>query len=142
MSKSHDVMRLNVDGRELATILAALRFHQDENLQGGDIPDKVVGDIATDGGTLNPLGFGEVDRLCRRLNLDSEVAALYIEPPHRESGKEPLFRVIYVIDVNAANPREAAEHVHQIMADPESMAPSLQIIDHTGTVVTVDLSET
>jgi hypothetical protein len=31
---------LVVDGRELATILAALRFHQGENLRGSsDIPD-------------------------------------------------------------------------------------------------------
>jgi hypothetical protein len=138
-----EAMLLRVDQRELATILAALRFHQDENLQGGgEIPDRVVDDIATDGGTLKPLNFGEVDRLCQRLNLESETAGLNIEPPHRESGVEPLFRVVYIIDVNAVNPREAAEHVHQIMTDPESMAPSLQVIDHTGTAVTVDLSDT
>jgi len=51
---------LCVDRRELATILAALRFHQDENLQGAEkIADRVVGDIATDGGTLKPLDFAK-----------------------------------------------------------------------------------
>lgn len=135
--------RIQVNRRELATILAALRFHQDENLQGGEpIPDKVVGDIATDDGTLKPLDSGEVNRLCQSLNLESETIELNIEPPHRESGAEPLFRVVYVIDVNAANPREAAEHVHHIMTDPELMVPSLQVIDHTGAAVTVDLSDT
>jgi hypothetical protein len=39
-------------------------------------------------------------------------------------------------------PHAAAEFVHQIMTDPESMPPSLQIIDHTGTTVTVDLNAT
>jgi hypothetical protein len=135
--------RIQVDRRELATILAALRFHQDENLQGGGrIADKVMDDIATDGGTLKALDFGEVDRLCQRLNLESEVAGLDIEPPHRDSGAEPLFRVVYVIDINAANPRAAAEYVHHIMTDPESMAPAFQVIDHAGTPVTIDLSGT
>jgi hypothetical protein len=61
---------LRVSRRELATILAALRFHQDENLQGGGaIADQVIGEIATDGGTLEALGFAEVEELCQRLNL-------------------------------------------------------------------------
>ncbi len=137
-----DRILLRVDRRELATILAALRFHQDENLQGTEqIADQVVGDIATDGETLIPLNHGEVGRLCQRLNCEAQPAGLNIEPPHKESiGAESLFRVVYVIDVNAATPCEAAEQVHQIMTDPESMAPSLEIIDHTGATVTVDLS--
>jgi len=57
--------------RELATVLAALRFHQDENLQGGaGIPDEAIRDIASDGGRLEPLNLDEVGRLCERLNLD------------------------------------------------------------------------
>ena len=139
-----DSLILRVNQRELATILAALRFHQDENLQGGEaIPDKVVSDIATDGGTLQPLDFAEVEELCQRLNLDTEpVAGLHIDPPPRESGEEPLFRVVYFIDVNAANARDAADFTHQIMVDPESLLPVLQVIDHAGTTVTVDLSTT
>jgi hypothetical protein len=35
MRKSKEYFTLRVSRRELATILAALRFHQDENLQGG-----------------------------------------------------------------------------------------------------------
>jgi hypothetical protein len=102
---ARDRILLRVDRRELATILAALRFHQDENLQGGTtIPDEAVADIATDGGTLAPLDFEEVGRLCQRLNLEQEQPGLNIEPPHRESGEEPLYRVVYAIDVNAATP--------------------------------------
>jgi hypothetical protein len=139
---AQDHILLRVNRRELATVLGALRFHQDENLQwGGEIPDKVVGDIATDGGTLKPLGFGEVDRLCERLNLEGETAGLNIEPPHRDFGEEPLYRVVYVIDVNAANSQDAAGHAHRIMADPQSQPPVLQVIDHTGTAVTIDLSD-
>ena len=61
---------LRVNERELATILAALRFHQDENLQAGaGIPGQAIRDIATDGGSLEPLRFEEVDELCERINL-------------------------------------------------------------------------
>jgi EAL domain-containing protein (putative c-di-GMP-specific phosphodiesterase class I) len=139
---SNASMSLRVDHRELATILAALRFHQDENLQGGGpIPDKAVEDIATDGGTLKPLDSQEIERLCQRLNLDSEPAGLNVEPPHRDSGPEPLFRVVYVIDVNAPNAQEAARQVHQIMADPQSQPPMLQVMDASGKVRDVDLSQ-
>ena len=64
---------LKVSRRELATILAALRFHQDENLQGRtDIPDQVIREIATDGGFFRPLNFTEVNHLCESINLGPE----------------------------------------------------------------------
>ena len=50
-----------VDDRELATILAGLRFHQAENLAGN-------AEIATSCGTLEPLSAAEIDQLCERLN--------------------------------------------------------------------------
>lgn len=66
---------LQVSRRELATILAALRFHQDENLQGQNtIPDQMVRDIATDGGFFRPLNYAEVNDLCERINLGQEPA--------------------------------------------------------------------
>ena len=64
---------LLVDDSELATVLAALRFHQAENLQAAaDIPDQAIRDIATDGGRLEALGFEDVDLLCERINLGAE----------------------------------------------------------------------
>ena len=69
MSRVKKQFKLVVDGRELVTILAALRFHQDENLRvGPDIPDRIIKDIATDGGSLKPLDFKDVSRLCERIN--------------------------------------------------------------------------
>jgi hypothetical protein len=66
---------LAVDDRQLATILAALRFHQDENLQSsGNILDRAIREIATDGGRLETLGFEDVDQLCERLNLGDQVS--------------------------------------------------------------------
>ena len=63
-------MPLLVGDRELATILAALRYHQAENLQGpGVIRDQAINEIATDGGRLQALGFDDVVHLCERLNL-------------------------------------------------------------------------
>ena len=54
----------SVDRRELATIIAALRFWQRE----GAASDGLVHDIASDGETLKPLGADEIDALCERLN--------------------------------------------------------------------------
>jgi DNA-binding Xre family transcriptional regulator len=55
--------------RQLATILAALRFHQAENLQSGaGIADRAIEEIATDSGKLTALDFDEVDSLCRMIN--------------------------------------------------------------------------
>jgi hypothetical protein len=65
---------------------------------------------------------------------------LKIDPPPDEKGDEPLFRVVYVIDVNAGDVREAAEYTHRIMTDPESLPPVLQIIDSKGICTQVDLS--
>jgi len=60
---------LVVDDRQLATILAALRFHQAENLQGGaGIADRSIEEIATDSGQLTALDFDEVEGLCQMLN--------------------------------------------------------------------------
>ena len=215
---------LVVDERELSTILAALRFHQDENLQGrSDIADQVIKEIATNSGALKPLDFNEIGILCEKINtceetciccqkevwvlavtdngiightkayngkLQTEKAmlnylrsydgykgkdniaeacdwlakqkgsvkvdicstkvdcsdaspplGLTIAPPPKDSGEELLFRVVYVIDVNARNTNAAAKYTHQLMSDPDSMLPILQIIDHKGKTTTVDLSE-
>jgi hypothetical protein len=61
-----------------------------------------------------------------------------ISPPPKEKGN---FRVIYVIDVNASSILEAAKSAHQIMTDPDSILPVLEVIDCKGKVVTVDLSK-
>ena len=76
MSRLKKQFAVVVDGRELATILAALRFHQDENLRiGSEIPDQVIKDIATDGGSLKPLDSNEVSGLCEKINTCDEVSA-------------------------------------------------------------------
>jgi hypothetical protein len=66
---------------------------------------------------------------------------LRIEPPPNDKGSEPLFRVVYVIDVSAPNALGAAKLTHQIMTDPDSMLPVLQVMDCKGKVVTIDLSK-
>jgi hypothetical protein len=145
MPRENDTVTLRITQRELATILAALRFHQDENLQTGHgIPDRVIKELATDSGHLSPMTFEEVGRLCGRLKKPEgglSSAGLVIEPPPKDSGKEPLYRVVYVIDVNAVDPLDAARQTHRIMADPGSMAPVLEVMDHRGHVVRIDLSD-
>ncbi len=66
---------------------------------------------------------------------------LTIEPPQAEEGAEPPYRVVYIIDVNAAEARDAAEYVHRIMTDPASMAPVLHVLDSQGCDTVVDLSK-
>jgi hypothetical protein len=66
---------------------------------------------------------------------------LRIEPPPEEKGDEPLFRVVYIIDVNSGDVREAAEYTHRIMTDPESLRPVLHVIDSKGKSKEVDLSK-
>jgi len=64
-----------------------------------------------------------------------------IEPPPKEKGPEPLYRVVYVIDVNAPDARKAAECVHEIMKDPASLRPVLEVLEPSGRCTWVDLSQ-
>jgi hypothetical protein len=62
-----------------------------------------------------------------------------IHPPN-ETGPEPLFRVVYVIDLHAADPKTAAQETHKIFLDPESIPPVLHALDTQGHETTIDLS--
>jgi hypothetical protein len=64
---------------------------------------------------------------------------LKVESPPAEKGDEPLFRVVYMIDVNARDVRAAAEYAHRLMTDPDSLRPVLHVIDSTGVCTEVDL---
>jgi len=66
---------------------------------------------------------------------------LTIEPPPKETGPEQLYRVVYVIDLNATNPRQAAERAYEIMKNPASWPPVLDSIDSDGRRTRVDLSD-
>jgi len=55
-------MQVEIDERELGTILAALRHWQETSSR-----DELL-DIATNGGRFNPLTPGEVDAFCERIN--------------------------------------------------------------------------
>ena len=61
-----------------------------------------------------------------------------IEPPPKE---KDLYRVVYVIDVNADSPLDAAKKTHLIMTDPDSLAPVLEVVDQGGKVTKIDLSK-
>jgi hypothetical protein len=67
---------------------------------------------------------------------------LRIEPPPKERGPQPLYRVVYTIDVNAPNIQKAAENAYEIMTDPASMRPVLDILESSGRCTRVDLSKT
>jgi len=64
-----------------------------------------------------------------------------IDPPPEDKGLEPMYRVVYVIDVNARNPKQAARCAYKIMIDPASMWPVLHVLDSEGRSTRVNLSE-
>jgi len=64
-----------------------------------------------------------------------------IEPPPKDKGEEPLFRVIYVIDVGAVNERKAAETAWQMMWAEDAFEPVMVILDSNGKQTKLDLSE-
>ena len=61
-------MFLQVDNRELATILAALRYWQANNRQNAKRAPEY--DIASDSGKTQPLGNLEIDELCESINCE------------------------------------------------------------------------
>jgi hypothetical protein len=67
LARKDEEMTLEVNSRELATILAALCFHQEQNLCGQVIGAAAVAAIATDDDTLRALNHAEVEELCQRL---------------------------------------------------------------------------
>jgi hypothetical protein len=64
-----------------------------------------------------------------------------IPPPPKDTGEEPLFRVVYEIDVNAADERQAAEQTWQMMQAKDAFDPILMVLDAQGKQALFDLSE-
>lgn len=62
-----------------------------------------------------------------------------INPPPKEKG---LFRVVYSIDVNAPNVKQAAENAFAMMQSRDSFAPVLVVMDSKGKQTTIDLADT
>lgn len=55
---------------QLATMLAALRYYQQQGMCDEDNRPPEIEDIATDGGSVAALDEDEVDDLCQQLNGD------------------------------------------------------------------------
>ena len=66
---------------------------------------------------------------------------LQILPPPREEGAEPLYRVVYVIDVSGNDSHGAAREAYEMMSAPDSMLPVLHVLDYDGGDIIVDLAD-
>jgi len=64
-----------------------------------------------------------------------------INPPPKDAGEEPLFRVVYTIDVNAFNEQKAAEQAWQMMRAKDAFDPILMVLDSEGKQTKLDLSD-
>lgn len=63
----------------------------------------------------------------------------FIQPPPKDS--DPVFRVVYVIDVGARNIADAAWAAYDMMTASDSLPPVLEVIDNKGNEVRIDLSQ-
>ena len=63
-----------------------------------------------------------------------------IKPPPEDKGKEPMFRVVYAIDVDAPDETKAAEKAWDMMRDKDSFDPILVVIDSQGKQTQFDMS--
>jgi len=64
-----------------------------------------------------------------------------IEPPPKDSGAEPLFRVVYAIDVNASDEQKAAETTWQMIRAKDAFDPILMVLDSEGKQTQFDLTD-
>jgi hypothetical protein len=64
-----------------------------------------------------------------------------IGPPPKDKGTEPLFRVVYIIDVGAVDERKAAETAWQMMKAEDAFEPVMVVIDSKGKQIKIDLSD-
>ena len=63
-----------------------------------------------------------------------------IDPPPKENGDEPLFRVVYSIDVSASDEKQAALTALEMIRAKYTCDPILVILDSEGKQTTLDLS--
>lgn len=67
--KKSSLTIVQLNHRELSTVLAALRYYQQQGLGDPENRPSEIHDIATDGNTvLSSLDDEDIDRLCERLN--------------------------------------------------------------------------
>ncbi len=64
-----------------------------------------------------------------------------ISPPPKDSGEEPLFRVVYEIDVNASDERKAAETAWQMMRAKDAFDPVMMVLNSEGKQTKLDLTD-
>lgn len=66
---------ITLNDRELATVLAALRFYQRMRLTPNrSLTNADLDDILTNGGKVKPLDAGQIDELCELINLGGQPA--------------------------------------------------------------------
>jgi hypothetical protein len=111
---------VRVSARELAHVLAGLRLLQSTRQTSSDLND-----IATDGGTHEPMAPGEIDELCEKLNvsrlgegqptLPKDVA----ERLHRWGDKDSLYTDVEDAFLNAYD-QDGFVFGEQFFYDPET----------------------
>lgn len=73
-------MQINISKQDLNTILAALRFYQEEEMCEAANRSGPIDDVATDSGQDVSMDSAEIDDLCVRLNLGEPEHSIRITP--------------------------------------------------------------
>ena len=94
---------LNLNERETATILAALRLWQ-KHVEGGRIYDEanLEADIASDEGRLVALTPNEIDDLCERVNIEDDTPCIWLNTGEEKGEIVMHFHVKLVRDLHGS----------------------------------------
>jgi hypothetical protein len=118
-----------VNQRELATILAALRYHQAENLQGSaTIADEAIRAIATDHGHMRALNASQIDALCQRINSqDTPAVWITVAGGVTEIAKKPSGIEVRIFDYDV-------DGTGQVDRDPDDKPCIIQVSPASSSV--------
>jgi hypothetical protein len=110
---------IHLNERATATILAALRCYQ-QHLEGfgrNGKPDPALADVATDGGTHEPMTAPEIDALCEAINAEPVPALRRWRVPLLVDGSFGCEAIIEAHSADDAKKRLLAGESYEVEGD-------------------------
>lgn len=128
-------MNTAFDKRQTATILAALRYYQNSPALGESSGASDIADIATDGGTIDPMGRDEIDDLCEQVNIVPERVLIVVGcegglVQGASSNIEGLSMIVLDYDTEGCDDDEITEVPQSDTAELEPAIVGLHTVAH------------